>query len=84
MAYNQIYGIINEAVKEALGASAVAVIDTTSLVDVGGQILTDETRHDKSQIINKISENLLLNYRITYNIYESHHLFRVYNHVTHF
>ena len=26
------------------------------------QILTDETRHDKSQIINKISENLLLNY----------------------
>ena len=26
------------------------------------QILTDETRQDKSQIINKISENLLLNY----------------------
>ena len=26
------------------------------------QILTDETRHDKSQIINKIRENLLLNY----------------------
>jgi len=26
------------------------------------QILTDETRHDKSQIINKISKDLLLNY----------------------
>ena len=26
------------------------------------QILTDETKHDKSQTINKISENLLLNY----------------------
>lgn len=43
MAYNQIYGIINTAVKQALGANAVAVVDTSTLVQVGGQILTDES-----------------------------------------
>lgn len=43
MAYNQIYGIINSAVKQALGANAVTVTDTTSLVEVGGQILSDES-----------------------------------------
>lgn len=43
MAYEQIYGIINSAVSQALGASAVAVTDTTGLVEVGGQILSDET-----------------------------------------
>lgn len=30
--------------------------------DILSQILTDETRHDKSQIINKIRDNLLLNF----------------------
>lgn len=43
MAYEQIYGIVNSAVKQALGANAVDVVDTTSLVDVGGQILSDES-----------------------------------------
>ena len=43
MAYEQIYGIVNEAVAEALGASAVGVIDTSGLVNVGGQILSDES-----------------------------------------
>lgn len=43
MAYNQIYGIINTAVKQALGANAVAVVDTSTLAQVGGQILTDES-----------------------------------------
>ena len=55
MAYNQIYGIINEAVKEALGARAVAVVDTTSLVDVGGQILTDETGLTMEKFMNGLS-----------------------------
>lgn len=41
MAYNQIYGIVNEATKQALGAKAVAAIDTTTLAEVGGQILDD-------------------------------------------
>ena len=31
MAYNQIYGIVNEATKQALGSKAVAAIDTTTL-----------------------------------------------------
>lgn len=39
MAYNQIYGIVNAAVKQALGDTAVAAIDASTLVDVGGQIL---------------------------------------------
>lgn len=55
MAYNQIYGIINEAVKEALGAKAVAVVDTTSLVDVGGQILTDETGLTMEKFMNGLA-----------------------------
>ena len=41
MAYNQIYGIVNEATKQALGAKAVEAIDTTTLAEVGGQILDD-------------------------------------------
>lgn len=39
MAYNQIYGIVNEATKQALGAKAVTAIDTTTLAEVGGQVL---------------------------------------------
>lgn len=41
MAYEQIYGIVNEATKQALGAKAVSAIDTTTLAEVGGQILDD-------------------------------------------
>ena len=39
MAYNQIYSIVNAACKQALGASAVAAVDTTTLAEVGGQVL---------------------------------------------
>lgn len=39
MAYNQVYAIVNAATKQALGASAVAAIDTTTLAEVGGQVL---------------------------------------------
>lgn len=41
MAYNQIYGIVNSATKQALGAQAVTIVDTTTMVDVGGKILAD-------------------------------------------
>ena len=41
MAYNQIYSIVTAANKQALGASAVSAIDTSTLVDVGGQVLDD-------------------------------------------
>lgn len=41
MAYEQIYGIVNEATKQALGAKAVSAIDTTTLAEVGGQVLDD-------------------------------------------
>ena len=39
MAYNQIYGIVNAATKQALGATAVAAVDATTLAEVGGQIV---------------------------------------------
>lgn len=39
MAYNQIYAMVNEATKQALGSKAVAAIDTTTLAEVGGQVL---------------------------------------------
>lgn len=39
MAYNQIYGIVNEATKQALGSKAVTAIDTTTLAEIGGQVL---------------------------------------------
>ena len=39
MAYEQIYGIVNEATKQALGSKAVSAIDTTTLAEVGGQVL---------------------------------------------
>lgn len=39
MAYNQVYAIVNAATKQALGASAVAAVDTTTLAEVGGKVL---------------------------------------------
>lgn len=42
MAYNQIYSIVNAATNQALGAAAVSAIDSTTLAEVGGQILTSE------------------------------------------
>lgn len=39
MAYNQIYSVVTAANKQALGRSAVSAIDTSTLVDVGGQVL---------------------------------------------
>lgn len=39
MAYNQVYAIVNEATKQALGVKAVSAIDTTTLAEVGGQVL---------------------------------------------
>lgn len=39
MAYNQIYGIVNSATQQALGGAAVAAIDSSTLAEVGGQIL---------------------------------------------
>lgn len=39
MAYKQIYGIVNAATKQALGDTAVAAIDASTLAEVGGQIL---------------------------------------------
>ena len=39
MGYNQVYAIVNEATKQALGAKAVSAIDTTTLAEVGGQVL---------------------------------------------
>ena len=39
MAYNQIYSIVTAANKQALGHTAVSAIDTSTLVDVGGQVL---------------------------------------------
>lgn len=43
MAYEQIYPLINAGTKEALGANSITVKDTSSLAEVGGQILSDET-----------------------------------------
>lgn len=42
MAYEQIYQVVNAATKQALGANAVQAVDSSSLVDVGGQILSTE------------------------------------------
>lgn len=39
MAYNQVYSIVNAATKQALGSTAVAAVDTTTLAQVGGQVL---------------------------------------------
>ena len=37
MAYNQIYGIVNAATKQALGATAVAAVDATTLAEVAAR-----------------------------------------------
>lgn len=40
MAYNQIYGIVNSGKNQAIGKTGVTAVDTTTLADVGGQILS--------------------------------------------
>lgn len=40
MAYEQIYNMVNDVTKMCLGASAIDVVDSTSLAQVGGQILS--------------------------------------------
>ena len=40
---NQIYGLVNNAAKESLGAKAIAVKDTGTLVSLGKQVLSSTT-----------------------------------------
>lgn len=42
MAYNQINAVINAATKQMTGVNAIANVDTRGLVDVGGQILSND------------------------------------------
>lgn len=39
MAYSQIYGIVNDVTEQAIGESAISVVDSTTMAQVGGQIL---------------------------------------------
>ena len=52
MAYNQIYGIVNDATKMALGATAIKAVDTTTLAEVGGQILSSENPYTLELFMN--------------------------------
>ena len=54
MAYNQIYGIINSATEQALGASAVQAIDTSTFVQVGGQLLSDNNPFTLETFMNSL------------------------------
>lgn len=40
MAYNQIYSIVNSAKAQAIGKTGITAVDTSTLVDVGGQVLS--------------------------------------------
>lgn len=42
----QIYGLVNDAAKEALGSQAITVKNTTSLVSLGDVVLSSETNID--------------------------------------
>lgn len=42
----QIYQLVNDAAKEALGSKAIAVKDTTSLVSLGDQVLSSSANKD--------------------------------------
>ena len=52
MAYNQIYGIVNKATKQAIGATAITAVDTTTLAEVGGQILSSENPYTLELFMN--------------------------------
>lgn len=39
MAYNQIYSLVNSVTSQMLGAAAVSAVDSTTLAEVGGQVL---------------------------------------------
>ena len=42
----QIYQLVNDAAKEALGSKAIAVKDTTSLASLGDQVLSSDENRD--------------------------------------
>lgn len=43
---NQIFQLVNDAAKEALGSQAITVKDTTTLVSLGDQVLSSDTTRD--------------------------------------
>ena len=54
MGYNQIYGIVNKATKQAIGATAITAVDTTTLAQVGGQILSSENPYTLEIFMNSL------------------------------
>jgi len=44
---NQIYGMVNDSAKEALGDRAITVKDTASLVSLGDVVLASDTDKEK-------------------------------------
>lgn len=53
---NQIYGMVNAAASEALGASALAVKDTATLVSLGDVVLSSST--NKEAFYNALTERI--------------------------
>lgn len=59
--FNQIYGMVNSAGEQALGASAVKVTDTSSLVAFGNQVLSSLTNREKfyNAIVDRIAKTVI-------------------------
>lgn len=61
MVTNQIYSMVNSAASEALGASAIAVKDTATLVSLGNQVLSSTTNKEKfyNALVDRIGRTIV-------------------------
>ena len=63
MAINQIYALVNSVAKQALGSTAVTVVDTGSLVSLGSQVLASNTTVESfySALLERIARTMSAN-----------------------
>lgn len=53
---NQIYGMVNDCAKESMGAQAIVVKDTATLVSLGNMVLSSQT--DKEKFYNSLVDRI--------------------------
>jgi len=66
---NQIYSIVNEVAKQAMGSSAIAVVDNTGLVALGNTVLGSDTT--KNNFINALTDRIGRTI-VSFRAYNSH------------
>ena len=70
MDINQIYGIVNSVTAQAMGSTAIAVIDEQSLISLGNDVLSSQTNTDNwtKTLIQRIGKTIISQRRYSHEI----------------